>query len=232
MRVLFEKLMLFKACLKVIKNPQDRAEFYFQTDRLVDPSVFAELFSKLNADPLCRGVILNQQQVKPYTLTALTRYKEGTLGHAYAMYIHKHKIRIGQQAIFKNQPMSYIRYRDQQYHHIWKVLLNYDTSIQDEMAYQAFNYAQINSTNSVLLIVLTLLHSLIYNRGNIKNIFSGIVDGWTKGSKIPLIWGLPFENYFGEPLSLVREKYLHIKAVPKVAQNQQRKFTIQERSAT
>ena len=213
MRALIEKLMFVKACLKVIKNPLKRAEFYYQTDRLADPAVFADIFSRLNADALCKEAILKNKKVKPYSLHDLAAFPEGSFGNAYLIYIKKHKVRIGQQAIIKNQPMSYIRYRDQQYHHIWKTLLNYDTSIQDEMAYQAFNYAQLNSTNSVLLIVLTLTHSLIYDRDNIKNIFNAITDGYSKGKKMPLIWGLPFEEYFSEPLADVREKYLRMRAV-------------------
>lgn len=221
MRVLFEKLMLFLAYLKVIKNPVDRYEFYYQTDRLADPSVFADIFSKLNSDPFCKEALSTQHRMKPISANDLAKFPEGTLGHAYLNYLKRNKIKVVSQAAPKNQPISYLRSRDRQYHHIWKLLLNYDTSLEDEMAYQAFNYAQINSTNSILLIVLTLLHGLIYDRAQLKNIFNGIADGWNKGKKMPLIWGLPFEDYFSEPLTEVREKYLRMRVVTKTARSDQ-----------
>ncbi len=221
MRILFEKLMLVLACLKIIKNPLDRYEFYYQTDRLADPSVFADIFSRLNSDPFCKEALATQRRMKPFSMKDLAQFSEGTLGHAYLNYLKRHKIKVISPGIPKNQPISYLRSRDRQYHHLWKLLLNYDISLEDEMAYQAFNFAQINSSNAILLIVLTLLHGLIYDRAQLKNIFNGITDGWSKGKKIPLIWGLPFEDYFAEPLTDVREKYLRMRSVSKTPRSAQ-----------
>jgi ubiquinone biosynthesis protein Coq4 len=204
---LIQKMKLLSAFWKVVKNPLDVSAFNEITDRYVDTSLFADVFSRLNNDPASRLALEKRTQMKAIPPEAFNFYAKGSLGLAYKDYMVKHKIVVQKPGFDPSNPISYLRYRYRHYNHIWRIILGYDISPEGQAGLHAFLYVQTNSPISMMYLALSLMHGVLFKRGELRNIFERMMDGWHKGKTYRLLWGVPLEHHFRENLEALRSRY-------------------------
>lgn len=104
-------------------------------------------------------------------------------------------------------PVKYIIYRAYLVHDISHLLLQYDTSIEEELALQAFTLAQTHSPISTLLISGGLANIATTSPWNIFSAIRKISAGFTRGEQNPQVLAIPFDKVLDWPMEKVRQEY-------------------------
>jgi ubiquinone biosynthesis protein COQ4 len=82
-----------------------------------------------------------------------------------------------------SSPQSYITSRIYQAHDFWHVLTGYDTSLENELALQAFGVGQYKQPISLAIIAGGLMHLLQKTPENASEILALISEGFERGMK-------------------------------------------------
>ena len=173
-------------------------------------------FALLKADALGakanRAIANKMQAVKGYypqiELAQLAQLPQGTFGYEYAKFMQQNKL----QAInispeltnIANNNVFAVRYAIT--HDIFHVLLGFDTSYAGEMGVLAFAVEQkYSNSQTISFWAAQLLYPILAPRQT-KAIFANKHRGKALAKKATFLLNHRFEDYWTEPLVVVREK--------------------------
>jgi ubiquinone biosynthesis protein Coq4 len=146
-------------------------------------------------------------QPAPMLLEDLSDLPRGTLGREYYEHMSKNGLKPDFFPILEmNTPAKYMAMRGRQSHDVWHVLAGYDTSVQDEIALQAFTFAQTHSGISVSILSAGLLHYLKNHPAETQVLLEAIFEGYQRGKRARFLMTEKWEDRWAEPLESLRAK--------------------------
>jgi ubiquinone biosynthesis protein COQ4 len=104
-------------------------------------------------------------------------------------------------------PVKYIIYRAYMIHDMSHLLLDYGTSVEEELALQGFTLAQTHSPISTKLIAGGLINIATTAPLEIFSAFRKISAGFARGEQNVQILAIPFDQHLDWPMEKVREAY-------------------------
>ena len=142
-----------------------------------------------------------------WNIEALSELPKNTLGHRYA----KHMIDNGLDPDFfpkleTSTAHAWLQMRSRQTHDIWHAVTGFSTSVVDETGLQAFNYAQLRSPASVVIIAMFLLHAALFKREILAEMVDAVSRGWTMGKAAKPLFGEKFEDEWTTDLGVYRQR--------------------------
>lgn len=141
-------------------------------------------------------------------LVQLSQLPPGTFGYEYALHMQKNKLQpinispeleeIAQNNVFA------LRYAVT--HDIFHVLLGFDTSYAGEIGVLAFAVEQNYSrSQKISLWIAQFLYPILAPQ-QFKAIFASVQKGKQMGKKADFLLNYCFEDYWTEPLSMVKDR--------------------------
>ena len=132
----------------------------------------------------------------------------GSLGYVFA----EHMIQNNLDPNFYNflpvtSDESYIVMRMRQTHDLWHVLTGYSTEVEDELALQAFTYAQTAVPLAILLLGTALFRVGFTNYQGATTIYGGIAEAWQRGKKAKPLFAIDWEAHWATPIEQLRNDY-------------------------
>jgi ubiquinone biosynthesis protein COQ4 len=100
---------------------------------------------------------------------------------------------------------SYVRSRYRKTHDIWHVVTGYSTSVVDELALQAFTFAQIHGPGSGLVLAIGLFHFVFFHPTQLPSVMQAIVEGYLRGKTAVALLGVDWSQLWNKPLAEVKQ---------------------------
>ena len=141
---------------------------------------------------------------KSVDLAELAKLPEGTLGHAYAMFMTAHGLTPdvfdGAPEDVHDERVAYVIQRMRQTHDLWHVVTHCETDPAGEIALQAFTFAQVKAPSSAILAAVGTLRSLRHTR----EVFRDARALYRRGLTAQPLVLFPWEDHWATPLTEVR----------------------------
>ncbi len=205
---LWLRLKLLYYTIRIGRNPLDTAAAL-----AINPCLFRLKYldkSKeiLSAQPKCNSLIKSRLLLKRMDLNELKKNPEGSLGYVFA----EHMIQNNLDPNFYNflpvtNDESYIVMRMRQTHDLWHVLTGYSTEVEDELALQAFTYAQTAVPLAILLLGTALFRVGFTNYSGATSIYNAVADAWQRGKKAKPLFAIDWEAQWDTPIAKLRQDY-------------------------
>lgn len=156
------------------------------------------------------------------TLADLARFEEGTVGHAYRLFMTENDLmeRLAEgyrdlhdefEADGKLERLpAVLRYkvlRGYQTHDLHHVLTGYPATPYGELALQAFSLAQTRFPYSAMWIAVVTAHMTFLEPSMIDPAMDAITRGWQHGRQARSIQFVKFEQMLDRPLAEVRREF-------------------------
>ena len=194
------------ALSRVLSNPED-TEQVLVFSNYMNAGSSRDRLHRFYDDPRGRRLYDEHRAIDSHTidLDALAQLPEGTLGHAYAMFMKTHGLTPN---VFDGTPeeihephAAYAMQRMRQTHDLWHVVTNAETDPAGEIALQAFTYAQVRAPSSAILAATGTLRTLRHTRAIVPDVLEMIRRG-LKADKLAVF---PWEDHWATPLAEVRQ---------------------------
>lgn len=135
----------------------------------------------------------------------LIQHPIGSLGHAYASHMEKYNLSTNFYAPLEvKDDLSYLKMRGRQTHDIWHVVLDYDTSVEGEIAINAFMLAQYNYPLAALVIAGAIFRTLMKDPQDIPLLVEALLEGWTQGRRAKSFMSVKWEERWEESLQKIQ----------------------------
>lgn len=127
---------------------------------------------------------------------------EGTLGREYVRFLDDN----GLDGDFFQAPpdvpaeVAYLSQRLRQSHDVWHPVTGYGPSVRDELALQAFTWAQLGLPHAKLVVVGGLLRFGLGDRG----LLGHVLEGYRRGKRARAFAPVHWESRWERPLAEVR----------------------------
>lgn len=186
--------LIFKMIDEALRDPDQMT-----SDLVMNTALGHEEFARLSEE----GYLPT-----PPRLVDLERLPDGSFGRAVWAHMTTNGLDFG---IWPQEnatrPIERLNQRLYQEHDLWHALLGYTTSVEDELALQAFGAAQYSSPIGALLTSAGLLHLLI-GRDPMRAVtaLGKVADGYKRGQKAKFILGFRLHDMLALPLVEVRER--------------------------
>jgi ubiquinone biosynthesis protein COQ4 len=207
---LFTKLQLSRRYRIWINHPE-RTDNVFKIVDLVlekgDPAVIRDLEERVLAFPRFRALFEARYLPPRLGPDRLRGHAPGTLGAEYLAHLERNGIT---PELFPEgrieRPVEYLSQRMYREHDLWHALLGYSISVEDELALQAFGFAQYHSPLSTMLIAGGILHLL--KRGPQRAVagFQGVIEGYARGKRARFLLELKLFEMLDLPLAEARAR--------------------------
>lgn len=205
---LWLQLKLLYYTIRIGRNPLDT-----KAALAINPCLFRLKYldkSKeiLSAQPKSNSLIKSRLILKRMDLIELKKYPAGSLGYVFS----EHMTVNGLDPNFYNflpvtNDESYIVMRMRQTHDLWHVLTGYSTDVEDELALQAFTYAQTAVPLAILLLGAALFRVGFTNYSGATSIYNAITNAWQRGQKAKPLFAIDWEAHWGTPIEKLRFDY-------------------------
>lgn len=198
-----------RALRNLMKNPED-TEQVFVLGVAVNAHRFPLMMARFAIEPGGIELLHDRPALDSHTIdfAALEKLPANTLGYAFARHMKDNQL---SPDLFQAPPglppaAAYVAQRIRQTHDIWHVLTGYPTDVPGELALQAFYWAHLGSTSSMLISTLGTLRYLgkFRKRGIVKM----VRDGYRRGKH--LLAYLPtvkWEELWSVPLAEVQRRF-------------------------
>jgi ubiquinone biosynthesis protein Coq4 len=103
------------------------------------------------------------------------------------------------------RPIKYLTTRIYQDHDLWHALFGYGTTVEDELAIQAFGVAQFQSPIALMLIAGGLLHLLGASPKRAIDAFRKVNEVYALGKRAPFLLSIRLHDLLPKPLADVRQ---------------------------
>ncbi len=208
MSKLWYRLKLLYYLLRVSRNPDDTQAALNMGPCLYELGHIRQTRDKISAVLHDADFMKKQKLLGPVDLQILKNCPQGSLGHTFANHMLSHNL----DPYFYNHVQitndeSYIMMRLRQTHDLWHVITGLSTSFQDELALQAFMFAQTGAPLSTLLIGGALFRMGFTNDPQVYSAFERINDGWQLGKSTKPLFSLDWEANWNTPLESLRAEY-------------------------
>lgn len=194
--------------LKFIQDPTNTPGIFEMTEsfqKAAPPEIIEMLLKPMFENPSIQAAFAERYWPKIPTLQQLEGYPPGSFGHEAFLFFKKWNLDVD---LFPEPDFSsmqaYLTSRIYQSHDFWHVLAGYDTSLEQELALQAFGVGQYKQPISLAIIAGGLIHVLQKHPDQAVPALAQIADGFERGSNAANLLTSPiFEKLF-EPLAKVR----------------------------
>lgn len=160
------------------------------------------------AQPGVRDFLIQRYQPKPLALDVLLAMPESSFGYAWAHFMQTNNLN---PSFFQNlgdhDERSYLINRLHDTHDMWHVLLGFDTSEAGEAGMNAFTYAQVGSPTTCMLMAAKLVRAIAASEQTRFQMMSNISRGYHLGMRLSPFIAVAWEEYWEEPLSLLRTRF-------------------------
>lgn len=205
-----------RALGRILTNPED-TERVLEFSNLANAGRRDERMHLFFEHPIGARLFAERRAIDSTTvdLAVLAQLPEGTLGHAYAMFMKNHgltpDIFDGSPEDVHDERAAYVIQRMRQTHDLWHVITNAETDPAGEVALQAFTFAQLRAPSSGILATLGTLRALPFTR----QVMRDAIKLYRVGMAAESFAVFPWEDHWATPLVEVR-RLLHMPIDPPV----------------
>lgn len=203
-----DKLKFGRAFFGIVENPQSTENiFKLASIGLKHPtspaiqSLVEHCFQNLEFKDQFEKKYLPENR----TLESFRTYPEGSLGREYYLHMQKNNLSpdfFPEENI--NFPAGYIVMRLRYAHDIWHVITGYGTSVEDEIALQAFNLAQSKAGIPAILLGAGFLRAMRVRPHDIFDYFELIYGAFQRGKRAKSFLAIKYEGLWNQPLAQIR----------------------------
>ncbi len=207
-QLFFLRLRALRAFLGLVRDPT-QTDLVFKLDgafrktysneqiRELIPALSQPDFLKLHADRSNPRLDLEQLRKMP----------ERSFGRAVANFLDQRGFNANEfPMVGMEDPVDFLISRMRQSHDLWHVLGEYETNVEDELALQAFTFAQLRAPLSPLIVAAGLVHIIANRPTDAIAAFEGIVEGWNRGNQCKSLVAFRWENEWETDLETIRQR--------------------------
>jgi ubiquinone biosynthesis protein Coq4 len=195
---------------KFVRDPLD-TERIFKMNLHLQKSASAELIDKMLAnifnDPQMEADFQCGYWPNMPTFEECEKMPEGSFGREYANFVDRWNL---DKDLFPkpilDERQTYLLSRVYQAHDAWHVLTGYTTSLEDEMALQAFGVAQYRQPLSLLIMSGGVIHLLKTRPEKAEPLLEKISEGFRRGKKAGSLLTARILEKMERPLEEVRSE--------------------------
>lgn len=194
-----------RALNRLMRDPEDTRQVFLLYVSL-NATSFPRVIKRFLAEPEGRRLMTERPALDSTTLdfAQLLSLPAHTLGHAFARHMADNGL---SPDIFQAPPgappdVAYLAQRLRQTHDLWHVVTGYSTGVIDELALQAFTYAQMKAPGPLLLSLAGALRFGFGDRRAIQRIYQGYRRGLLARPMLAVAW----ESLWELPLAEVRAR--------------------------
>jgi len=193
---------------RFIKDPTNTPGIFDMTEsfqKAAHPDVVAALLKPFLENPSIKNDFESKYWPQVPSLEELEQYPVDSFGHHAYQFFKKWNLDVD---LFPDpdfsSPQTYITSRVYQSHDFWHVLTGYDTSLENELALQAFGVGQYKQPMSLTIIAGGLMHLLQKTPERSSEILALISEGFERGSRAQNLLMVPVLERLKDPLDQVR----------------------------
>ncbi|MFT7580989.1 MAG: ubiquinone biosynthesis protein COQ4 [Myxococcota bacterium] len=194
-----------KAMVTLLRDPED-TEQVFLLSLMLNRRVMPAFLRRFAAHPGGARLLAETPSIDSSQIdyAALAELPATTLGGAYARFLEHNQL----DADFFQAPpglpddIAYLVKRMRQSHDLWHVVTGYTTSVADEIALQAFVYAQTRMPSPLMIAAFGTARFLLADRAARLGAWRGYRRGREAHWLVPVRW----EELWESPLHDVRTK--------------------------
>jgi ubiquinone biosynthesis protein Coq4 len=204
-----------RALGRLLRDPEDTSQvflLYVALNAQALPAVLSLFLDQPHGPDLMRArPAIDSSSVDFARLASLP---PSSLGAAFARHMHDNGL---SPDVFQRPPgappdIAFLAQRLRQSHDLWHVVTGYSTNVVDELALQAFTYAQIRAPGP---LVLSVAGALRWGATN-PRVLARVLEGYRRGKKARPMLALPWESLWKEDLDTLR-RHLRIEPAQAVA---------------
>lgn len=207
----------FVAFCKLIKDPENQLDSVFAISaKLAEPKALAQIGDHVAENsPYAKEAFEKMHRVDLKGLLATTAsLPEDSLGREFAKFVQSRNI---DPADIPTLPVKsredYVQAHLYETHDLWHVLCGFNTDTDGELGLQAFYLAQMPARLSLILLAAGFIHSALFDISEKEHRMSEMFRGWQMGKKAKSLFGVDWNQYWGMPLSQVREHFALSQAI-------------------
>lgn len=206
---LWNKIRLMSIFWRVVKNP-GQTELIFKGVEIVsddpDQGPVKAVEDIVMANPSFKAMYEEGYGPLPPAMEMLQNCPVGSFGQALYNHMASNGISFDLFPRYDSKrPIKYLSSRIYQEHDLWHALLGCGTSVEDELAVQAFGLAQYQSPIALTLIAGGLIHLLAKNPQRALRAFKQIHETYALGKRAPFLLGIRLHDMLPRPLAEVRQ---------------------------
>jgi ubiquinone biosynthesis protein COQ4 len=194
---------------QVIKDPRNTEAIFRMNEAFKHsrtPEFIEKLLEHVYANPKIETAYQEHYWPEVPSFSELETFPEGSFGHELSLFIKKYGlVEDFYPAAKMESRQDYLLSRIYQSHDAWHVLTGYDTSVEQELALQAFGVGQYGQALSALIISGGLIHLLKEHPEKSQEYLGLIVQGFERGERARKLLAEPVLERLREPLALVRQ---------------------------
>jgi ubiquinone biosynthesis protein Coq4 len=196
-------------------NPSQLNKVFDLRSSIEDPKVAATIVKHLRQFPSAARALDERPRLAPLQLDELSRYPEGTLGHAFAAHMRAAKL---DPAAIPTLPAdnenAYVSAHLYETHDIWHVITGFDVDIAGELGLQAFYLAQFPAFLAAAILSAGLLNTMLKSMDDRTRRMDAIARGWTMGRTAAPLFGVRWQDRWGQNLDELRRELLDVSPAP------------------
>ena len=193
-----------RALGRLVRDPEDTSQVFVLYVAL-NAEAFPAVLSKFLAQPEGPALMRDKPAIDSSSVdfAALAALPSTTLGGAFARHLQKNGL---SPDVFQRPPgappeAAYLAQRLRQSHDLWHVVTGYGTDVIDELALQAFTYAQIRAPGP---LVVSLAGALRWGITN-PRVLRRVLEGYRRGQKAKPMSALRWEAHWSDNLDMLRQ---------------------------
>lgn len=197
--------------LKFAKNPYDTSEIFKMTESFQKATTKENI--NLLLSPLLEIKEIQQAYDNKYwpklpKLSDLKHYPRNSFGYQAYQFFMRFNLNpdLFPEPDFST-PQTYITSRIYQAHDYWHVLTDYDTSLESELALQAFGVGQYKQPLSLTIIIGGLIHILEKSPEKSYSLLDKISEGFERGKNAVNLLAHPLIERLDEPLLQIQTDF-------------------------
>lgn len=194
-----------RALTRLMRDPEDTRQVFLLYVSL-NATSFPRVIQRFLAEPEGARLMSQRPALDSTTLgfAWLSSLPAHTLGFAFARHMADNGL---SPDLFQPPPgappdVAYLAQRLRQTHDLWHVVTGYGTGVIDELALQAFTYAQMKAPGPLILSVAGALRFGLRDRRAIQRIYQGYRRGLSARPMLAVAW----ESLWELPLAEVRAR--------------------------
>jgi ubiquinone biosynthesis protein Coq4 len=205
---MLNELRFGNAFRRLVEDPRRTEEVFKLSDvgLKLHPSKALELaVGRAMADDGFRELFNARYRTPPVDFKRLGNLPTNTLGHQYFLHMTRNGLKpdFFPDTACRNE-VEYLIQRGREAHDIWHVLTDYDTSVADEMALQAFTLAHLDSPISAVILASGFLHYTRTEPSKLGELIELIDEGHERGRETRYMLGVQWENHWDMKLEDAR----------------------------
>jgi len=139
-------------------------------------------------------------------LADLEGLPRGTLGRTYADHMSENGLDPAAIPVLPSgSELEFLRAHLYETHDIWHVVTGWGTDVAGELGLQAFYAAQHPGGLPLMLIAMGFLNAALFKVSDRNRRFEAVVDGWAMGRRAEALFGVRWDELWGQPIDAVRD---------------------------